>query len=114
MNTYPLRLAVYSPCFSLYKALKEEAEKRGWQHIAEFNPFTEEQTGPSRILYFSEDWNGRPNGFSFSNSTITHRLPDDWYEVMKVLSSVPTTVKVSKQEIADWKGIPVERLIIES
>jgi hypothetical protein len=85
--------AVTSKSFSLYKAIKEEAEKLGWQYYEDFMDFDEDNMKRCDCLYFSTEWPDY-NGdilFAFSNHLDEDKryyLPGDWNEVIEHLKFV--------------------------
>jgi hypothetical protein len=112
--------AIKSKFFSLYQAFREEAEKAGWLHNADFNPFTEEKSQWCDCLFFCTSWRGdnKPM-FSFSNSSQNvFRLPEQWDEAVDHMRKVVANgkpkekVTVSLKDLAEHHGVEVSDLII--
>ena len=85
--------AVKAHTFSLYKAIKEEAEKLGWIYYDDFMGFEEENMQRCNCLYFSNEWPDFSNEhmFSFSNHESKDKrfyLPGDWNTVIDHLKEL--------------------------
>lgn len=85
--------AVKAHTFSLYKAIKEEAEKLGWVYYEDFVEFKEEIMERCNCLYFSNEWPDYNNElrFAFSNHETKDKrfyLPGDWNIVIDHLKEL--------------------------
>jgi hypothetical protein len=113
--------SIKSKYFSLYQAFREEAEKVGWVHNVDFNPFTEEQCDYSNCVFFHTEWKfeGHNPMFSFSNSDENvFELPRQWDEALEFMKQAfkPENQKpkltISLKDLADHHGVNVEDIII--
>jgi hypothetical protein len=115
------KFSIKSKYFSLYQAFREEAEKVGWIHDVQFNPFTEDQCNYSNCLFFHTDWrnDGHKPMFAFSNSnTNVFELPSQWDEALEYMKKAfepenpNPKLEISLKSLADHHGVKVEDIII--
>lgn len=107
--------------FSLYEAIKKEAEKVGWKYNTAFVEFHEVKTAYCDSLYFNPNWD-RQGDFKFSLSNCgeieIYKLPEQWDGALAAIRQrfeqsahqQPEPVPVSLKEIAEWKGVPIEQI----
>jgi hypothetical protein len=120
-----VRFAIKSKYFSLYKALREEAEKVGWVYNDKFTPFIEGRTEHCNCLFFTTEWefNGWEPKFALSNSSgKVFNIPEQWDEAIEYLTeayrnNIPKVegkpkLEISLKNLADHHGVEVSDIII--